>query len=74
MIRLVDTHCPTLATPSHVLKSGVFLLFGERVWIECSVELHAGADVEFAVDAAEVDFDGLGADEQCRGDVAVGHS
>src|SRR5256885_829801 len=45
------------------------------VWgLECSVELHAGANVEFAVDAAEVDFNGLGADEQCGGDVSVGHS
>src|SRR5690242_9107308 len=38
------------------------------------VKLNPRADVEFAVDAAEVDFDGFGADEQRGGDVAVGQA
>jgi hypothetical protein len=48
-----------------------------RVLTVCSLEeqvdqLGTGAGAQLAVDAAQVEFDGLGAEEQGGGDVAVG--
>src|SRR5438045_2086719 len=44
---------------------------GFRRTAECCPELPTGADVELAVDAAEVLLDGLDGDEQCLGDLFV---
>src|SRR4051812_38789455 len=38
-----------------------------------AAELSARTDVQLAVDARQVRLDGLGADEQLRGDLAIGH-
>ena len=42
--------------------------------IDTPGQFRAGAHVELAVDARQVDLDGLGADEERGGDFAIGHS
>jgi hypothetical protein len=70
-----------LAIPATIWMQGIAYIRGLPTHmrfrfsdLERLVELRAGADVEFAVDPAEIDLHRFGADEQRGGDVAVDHA